>query len=250
MSFEAIDERLVLYSELKGGESINTYSSILEWNHAFNPLMANNNLASGSAGRILLDNSVERFNVNLGVKGNFAQKFQYDLKTGFAKYANGLLEGGLLVGVDMFGSFCYPMVHYVDYNMAYTNAKFAWNPGRFDIDGVLDYKYTNLSHKHTGAFAPAKVSGNFSMKYNWNDRIHAGIWMSGQSARKMYAGASNEVILKVPGFVDLGILAEYQFNRKMSFFLQGANLLDMTIQRNVGYVSPGINFTAGICLNL
>ena len=54
----------------------------------------------------------------------------------------------------------------------------------------------------------------------------------------------------VPGFADLGIYAELSSSRKLSFWLRGGNLLNMTVQRNPLYAEKGVNFTFGICLNL
>ena len=54
----------------------------------------------------------------------------------------------------------------------------------------------------------------------------------------------------LPGYADLGVSFEYALNRKLSFWLRGGNLCCMTIQRTPLYAEGGINFTAGICLNL
>ena len=48
----------------------------------------------------------------------------------------------------------------------------------------------------------------------------------------------------------LDVFGEYVFNRKISLWLRGGNLLNMEIQRNLLFAEKGINFTAGICLNL
>ena len=54
----------------------------------------------------------------------------------------------------------------------------------------------------------------------------------------------------IPGYADLGVYFEYATNRALSFWIKGGNLLNMTIQRNPLFAEKGINFTAGICLNL
>ena len=54
----------------------------------------------------------------------------------------------------------------------------------------------------------------------------------------------------IPGYADLGVSAEFKFTRQLSFWAHGGNLLDMTVQRVPLYAESGINFTAGICLNL
>ena len=59
----------------------------------------------------------------------------------------------------------------------------------------------------------------------------------------------SEAEAKIPGYADLGINFEYAFNRRISLWARGGNLLNMTIQRSPLFAEGGINFTAGICLN-
>ena len=80
--------------------------------------------------------------------------------------------------------------------------------------------------------------------YDWNSRINAGVDCNFATARSSAAG------FRVPGYADLGVYGEYALNRKISFWLRGGNLLNMEIQRNLLFAEKGINFTAGICLNL
>ena len=67
---------------------------------------------------------------------------------------------------------------------------------------------------------------------------------------KIRRGGVDGKLAVMPGFIDLGVNAEYALSRKLSFWLRGGNLLDMEIQRNLMYAEKGINFTAGICLSL
>ena len=56
--------------------------------------------------------------------------------------------------------------------------------------------------------------------------------------------------VSIPAYADLGLSFEYALSRKLSLWARGGNLLNMTIQRTPLYAEGGINFTAGICLNL
>ena len=64
------------------------------------------------------------------------------------------------------------------------------------------------------------------------------------------SGASAVYDAEIPGYADLGIYFEFATSRALSFWVRGGNLLNMTIQRNPLFAEKGINFTAGICLNL
>ena len=92
--------------------------------------------------------------------------------------------------------------------------------------------------------APSVFEGSVAATYNWLKRVYAGLDCEFASARKSATG------YKVPAYADLGVTAEYVMNRRLSFWLRGGNLLNMEIQRNLLYAEKGVNFTAGICLNL
>jgi hypothetical protein len=55
--------------------------------------------------------------------------------------------------------------------------------------------------------------------------------------------------LAVPGWVDLGLNAEYRFTRHFGFWVKGGNLLGQAIQRIPVHAEAGMYFTAGILLN-
>ena len=72
--------------------------------------------------------------------------------------------------------------------------------------------------------------------------------MEGALARKGHDMGGAD--LKIPGFVNLGLQGEYAFTRKLSFWIQAGNLLNMTIQRHPMYADPGISLIGGVILNL
>jgi len=257
VGYEAVYDKLILYSKLTGGEKMNTYTSLKEKDHFFNPLYGYYNSAP------LLNTTVEGINVSVGVNGRLSENFQLDLKGGFKTVKSGLLESVVTIG-----DIVLPTSLYGKYSAAYSQLLFSWTPGDFFIEGDINYLHTNLNKKsgessdptinavknYTDAFSPASFTADLRVMYSWQSRISAGLWTSISSARKgymsSYSGRLTTVSLgQVPGFVDLGLLAEYQFNRKTSFYLQAGNLLNSNIQRTAGRVESGINFTAGICLN-
>lgn len=61
---------------------------------------------------------------------------------------------------------------------------------------------------------------------------------------------SYPVTYRVPAFVDVGLRISYAFNTRVMAFIEGNNLANSRIQYFLGYVDPGINIGAGICLKL
>ena len=106
------------------------------------------------------------------------------------------------------------------------------------------------------AFAPALLTGDIRAAYDWKGRIRAGLtgnFSTSRDARYTVqgtGGSSVSQIVRLPGFVDLGLFGEYNFNRRWSVWAKAGNLLNQTIQRVPFYAEDGVYFTAGICLNI
>ena len=139
-------------------------------------------------------------------------------------------------------------VTYQKYNLVSGVLRMAYDGKPVLIDGGLNMKLTNLYKNEVTAFEPARLSGDLRIRYNYRDRIMGGITAEGAMARRGFDMGGAD--LKIPGFVNLGLQAEYAFTRKMSFWLQAGNLLNMTIQRHPMYADPGISLLGGIILNL
>ena len=78
--YNAIPKSLVLQLAVTGGDHLNQYTDLLETNHFLHAFQHGT-----------MDNTVERVNVMLGVRGNVAERFSYDLKVGYAHWKNAFL---------------------------------------------------------------------------------------------------------------------------------------------------------------
>ena len=77
-------------------------------------------------------------------------------------------------------------------------------------------------------------------------RLEAGIFVKAATSRTDIAGALPDI----PGYADLGLSAEYAFNRKWSFWGEIGNLLCADIQRRPGLVESGPYVTLGVSLTV
>lgn len=259
--YQLIREYLDAYASVTGGIDHNSYTSLKQNDHFYEAV---SNLAFVNPVSM---NTVERFNAKLGLRGNVASVFRYDISGGYASYDR---YRHSVVGLDIYSLaapgalFLEPgtgtFYGYDDANVAYADLKAALDLGSVLVDGSLTYTHTNLLKNAVPGFSPSPLVGNVSVSYNWKDRISAGIRADGAMKRDGIWGYSVEYIPEIasirtefatiPGFVNLGFDASYAFNRKLSFWLKGDNLLCQTIQRTPLYAEKGIKFTAGICLNL
>ena len=242
IGFEAVRDRLDIYLNLEGGNRITSWSDFLSRNRFFNPY---------TYGTDFLGNTVERVRAEIGIAGNIASRLAYDLRAGYVHYANAFLDG--VTSDPAFGLVYTP--DYAAYQMFHATLDLGWESKAFSADGSFTWRHTDVLDRTGGLFAPPAVSGHVNFIYNWNRRIYAGVDCRFASARKgemaviSYVGDSLLPAV-MPGYADLGVSFEYKFSRKFSLWVHGGNLLDMAVMQTPLYAESGVNFTAGICLNL
>lgn len=245
----AVGGNVALYADATGGSRLNTYSSQISENHHLNPSF----LVAPVYELItpLVDNTVEKVNARIGVRGSAASSFQFDVNGGVGLYGNALMESGLFTA----GGDLVPALAYSDYNLIYANALVGLRTGRVKIDA--DFRYRGVSFPDNDAlnlgFTLPKYSGGVRASYDISSRLYAGINVEAASWRdgKCASVASEDILdVRVPGYVDLGVNCGYKFNRKLELWLESGNLLCQTIQRNPLYAEKGLWVTAGVSLNL
>ncbi|MBQ9172121.1 MAG: hypothetical protein IJ161_00130 [Bacteroidales bacterium] len=232
IDYQAVPGKLNLFAAVTGKDVVNSYTSIKRNFHFFNAWMGMNVSP-------LLDNTRIPLRAEAGLEGNFSSKFRYHLSGGYSRVRNGLLDAMLS---DESG------VTYQKYNLIFGDLRFAYDGKPVLVDGGLDVNVTDIYKKERTAFEPAKFSGDLRVRYNYRDRIIGGIFAEGASARRGHDMGGYE--LKIPGFVNLGLQAEFAFSRKISFWAEAGNLLNMNIQRHPMYSDPGLSLIGGIILNL
>ncbi|MBO6222049.1 MAG: TonB-dependent receptor [Bacteroidales bacterium] len=239
-SYMATDN-VLLYASATGGNHLNTYSSLLDHHHFLQ--------ASYLAAR--MDNSVEKINARIGVKGNFGSKIQFELDGGASVHDNGLYDAGLyfingpIVDGPIRGLSYLPGVGYADYSVIYADALLGLHTGSFRMDGGVHFRNMTFADDEDssiqGLLLP-RFTFDLRTAYDFTSRLYAGI--------NVMAATSRSGFVKIPGYLDLGLTAGYKFNRKLSFWLESGNLLCETIQRNPFYAEKDLWITAGITLNL
>ena len=230
--YALLEDRLTAYADLTGGSRMNTYSSLVEGHH----FLRWNYLMQGAG--TPLDFSIERFRAAIGLRGQVAERLQLDLSGGYAMWANALLDA-YPFNDD------YPRVGYGDYDIAFADLSYAWKSRSVSVDGSLSYKYSIM--RTDRVFAPAPFSGDLRALYDWNGRIRGGITAEFASAREgVYDSYST---MRIPGYVDLGLLGDFRVGSKWGVWLKVGNLLNQTIQRHPLYAEDGISVLAGITLN-
>ena len=248
---------LALFAKAGGGNTINSYSSILEGNHHANvsvPGMTWEEYTGPEQQPVSrtfgykMGATIERISLTAGLEGRIGARFSYALYGGYARYAAGMLDAVRTISVPgMNYESAVAGLEYKPYSKLYAVFDWLWKDDRFMADGKV--MYVNASgdafSEGSSCVAPAAVTGDVSFEYNYRRRIFVGVDCIFSSART--AGNGYYVI---PGYADLGLAAEYVTSRALSFWARGGNLLGMTIQRNPLYAVKGPYFTLGISLKL
>lgn len=244
-SYDIILDHMRLYAEIGGGESIGRYSGMLEKGHFIHPLYT---LAAGIP---LMDNTIERISASLGLRGSIASRFSYDLSAGYRNFASVPLHA-ILSSSGTSVSSPSPVLGYTGLQMFYASLDYGWSSADFSLDGNFTYRHSDVSSDGVipagngtwmSFFRPAAFSGDVRAMYNWHRRIYFG-------ADCDFSLPRESALCRLGSYADLGIYLELRTARLFSFWIRGGNLLNMTVQRMPMYAESGINFTAGICLNL
>ena len=229
LSWKMVKDHLALYLNVTGGNEVMSYDSYLQ----------KDSFIAGTDW--YTDVMVQRVLAMLGVKGNIGHRFYYDVSAGYTWIENKWLWAYNPDTYQPAVSYAGPVHSFI------AQATVGWKNRFLDIQGKL--RYVNTFSKITYStdvvvpFAPQTFAGSAKIFYNWGSRIRAGFTLDARSELKSRLGT-------VPGYLDLGFQASYQFSRPVGVWLKVGNLLNQPIQRVPFYAEKGIYFTAGFTFNL
>lgn len=224
INFELVEDFLNVYVEADGGPELHSYADMLASEHFFSPLFASGN------GRFI-DAEIKNYGAKFGIEGRIS-KFFYDLSFGYDDYSAKPFYSHITGSV-------LPVLVYEKASGMGLDARLGWEDEFVDVEGHFGWNKMNVP---AYVYAPAEFEADLRARFNWRRRIFASL--SGE-----FSSARHSDALSLPYYLDLGVGLEYRATRNLSVWLKGGNLLNQTIQRTPVYVEPGINFTAGICLD-
>ena len=231
MDLRLFNDRLDVFAGVKGGDRLNSYSSLKAANHHFNTGYA----AAGQ--EQILSCTREFYNVFAGLGGSIGSLFQYNVVAGHSK-----IGSDTLLAADRWGNASLVLGNYsMDYIDASTTV--ATNPVDFSFG--LHFKQTDID-KALALTLPV-LSSDASLVWNWHRRFFAGVSFEMATAR-----ASD--VYTIDPFYNLGLSFEMKTSDWLSVWLRGDNLLNQRIERIPGVVERGIGngmyFSAGIRMDL
>lgn len=213
---DLLDGAMNLSANFKSGLDINDYWRLKSFHHMY--------FFSGSEPVV----TRTRYDISLAVQGRIGPYFHYNIAGGYASVAD--------APVDV-----YQGLGFADYDQAYATAELEWHSESFDVSGLFEYRNTTINPAFT-AYRPAAFTADFEFTYNYMRRIFASLYVDASTERQDLSG----VLPFIPGYVDLGLGAEYKFSQKLSAWMRLGNLMASQIQRRPGFVEDGIYFTLGV----
>ena len=253
VDFSLLDDQLILQTSATGGDRFNTVSGRF-FSHPFS--------WEGQFGH-----SVERIRAMIGARGSIAGRFRYDLQGGYARWTYAPVESLAQYTISLVDfssvhiSYLEPTETYTvlrpalyekGFNLLFVDFDYGWKSESVTVDGKLSYRHANITED--AAFGPAAFTGFIRPAYNYGERIKGGLDIAWSTARKATATITQETgtltrTYRIPGWVDLGLFAEYRFTHNLGFWAKGGNLLNQAVQRTPLVAEAGMYFTAGIVLN-
>lgn len=226
IEFTAVRDYLNIYAKADGGTNMNSYSDLFALSHA---LVA------------VPDNTVERFRVELGLRGNIARVLSFNLHGGWADFSSAPLFG-VTGDLDL-------ALNYKSLATPFAALDLGLKTERVNAEASICWRNARFVGTDKAApegFLPSPVVGKVDVCYNYRHRIFASISLDAALGSKGWVGSDS---VRLPGYLDLGALIRYAHTSHLSFYLKGGNLAAMTIQRTPLYAEAGPYFTAGVTLN-
>ena len=257
LQYNIVREKLWFYANIDGGNHLNNYSSILEYNKWISPLA---DIKAGST----------PFLADAGLRGKACGKLGYDISVKYAVH-KGLIQyiNSPSEDLDIWSNNAV-MAAYADHNEFTVKGSINWNSKRFDAG--TDIRYTNWTDGKEGTFASglkpfgqAPFTWNIYGTYNWLERIYLGVsaeLRSGAPISLAYGTPSESsywegnisgnsfTVIETGTMLDLNVNARYVINNNFSIFINGNNLLDARLEYLPNYIEKGISFNAGVLVKL
>lgn len=253
LQFAAADE-FKFYGGITGGLHLNTYSDLLNQNPY---LLSDQELRPTET----------KYKFYFGLRGDIDQTIKYDFSAGFGKIndilffrGNDLFDKSVAsarVAYDYANTFS---VLYDDGTISEAKGSVQYFPlANLSFDGELKFEKYNLEH-HDHIYYKPLVQASIGGKYTLLDKkLNVGakvIFATDQTANAFRyepnsidptifdTEASDNV--KVGGFADINLSAEYKIHKNFSIFALGNNLLNTSYQNFKGYRVLGAQFLGGV----
>ena len=237
-----VPQTLKVYASLTGGAHVDELKDVLDERPFVLP---------SRTSALFGDVVSTPYDAEMGIAGRVGAKLQYKVGLGYRSVKNELAES-----VQCFtGSYiAFPQMLRVNYNLLHFDAQMDFTAERYKAAFDLTLQKSDFD-PFVEAVALPKVKASGSFTYNWNKRIYAGIsasYMGRRTQQYLMTTDTAEcgIATKIPGYLDLGLNAEYRYNHRLSFWLRSGNLLCQSVYQQVLFARRSPWFTLGLTFAL
>lgn len=183
---------------------------------------------------------VRNYNLDGGLRGSLFEKLSYDVQIGFERNENLPVYNLNSFGDTSARLFLLPTIAHRNLDDAYGSFRIAGNYTSWEFSIGARYRYFLGGNENV--ITPPSFNADARLCYNILDRVS--LWAGAE-----YVSKYRSCGYVAPEYVDLSAGARFRFTNRMSFYLEGHNLLNQMIQFIPMYSRKGISGTAGIIVN-
>lgn len=235
-----VPDYLQLFAEVKGDVNRNTLRDLTK----INPYLGQNQT---------LENSIEKLNIQAGVKGTAGPGFGYKVKIYSQKVNN------LPLFANRYGDIAKFDIIYDRGNTTITGIEGAMSvqvSNDLTWTGKINFEqFSPATELHVWMRPGARINSDLAYNINKKLTLNGAVYIQSDTKAKIYNGPvaqpyvvdhANETTKKIKGFVDLGAGVDYKINNQFGAFVKANNLLNQNNYRYLYYPSFGINIFGGI----
>ncbi len=221
-----------LYAIADGGNSINSYASLMERCPYISPV-------------IDLRESGTPLYTKVGIKGMASAELDFDLYVG-AAYKKGMLQ---LTDNPLRAT-------YSNHKEAFIGLKTGFKTKGFAAGADAKYSYYTKGKRYGGYTSDKLFKGqpagyppfeaNFYAETNINEKLYIGANLYARSATPASPFLFNGNKTKYNGYADLGVYAQYVIDNHFTAYINGGNLLNAKRINYGMYVERGVNVGLGL----
>jgi hypothetical protein len=234
LSYNVFDNILVPYAGVTGGVSKNSFKSVTDEN----PFVTS---------KLVLKNSVTKFNVYGGLKGTLSSRIAYTTRVSYSAMGNMLLY----VNDTTYPGNRFEVI-YDDGNVLNLHGEVSYQLReklRIMIAGdYFDYK---MKHEIRAWYKP-QVKLSFAANYNLSDKIiiKADLFYLEKQFAKTHANGDDStgkiVAQELNNLFDVNIGGEYRYTKRLGFFLNLSNIMNARYLRYMNYPTQRFSLMGGL----
>lgn len=240
--FLLVPQTLKVYAFLSGGPRMDELKSVLDERPFISPV---------TNSVFFADVVSVPYDAEAGITGRIGGGVQYKLDVGYRKVENALFES---IYAGSGGLYLSKLLR-AGYNLLHFDAQMSLETERYEAKWDLTLQSSSFTPSVTAVALPA-VKSSASFTYNWNKRIYGGISAAyvgrrvQSDALAAVAGMDCGYDTVIPGYLDLGLNAEYRYNRRLGFWLRSGNLLGQPVYQQILMAPRGPWVTVGLTFSL